>query len=867
MKFFRNRKTRGAISIFLIIITIPTMLFSAVLIDGSRMSSAKAISQEAADLAAASALANYNLDLKEDFGLFAMEDSSKVEEIYKKSLEATLMASGLSGSEEYSERIWEIMKSAVGGGNPYEDKKFLNLYDFSVDSCTVTPKYSLAEWQVLENQMVEYAKFRGIYVMADRLEILGQLGAMKAEASKNEETAGVMNDKMEVDEQNAGVEKKLDKLRNSIKILNAAVSNTKEYRDKYMASLKVKMKEIRLNNIETNETLSNEEKQLAKQYENNRAGFKNEAAGLSKKAADVLSKASDAEKAVKTAVEKLKRFQAENQGKAANNSNVADMIAEAGETIRHYEEVYLRDNINKILNDEVLKNLKNDGALGQRIEKITGNIDTAIYRYQKELEEQKKQEEEKKKQEEEEKKKEEEQTTEEEQKTEEQKKEEEQTTEESQEEKSITTYYYYFLEVNQQKDRKTENGDEALSASYQSGGYEPTIDRELSAFIGKQWPNINPIEEFPDTGESSEMNAGKAKEWSGSNEAPDNEGASAPRGEIPEDVYKARPSKTFETEGSPSSNNDFYNDNGDLSASQEIIGNAGSFIQQIGEATRDDILCLSYIFGTFKTRMTGVEKFSAKGMSESDKKSDYMPKWRYTHEDGEIDMRFLPKKDRQTVLRGEIEYLIWGMRTDAANENAVYATIFAERLANNMIALYSDKDGVRKSCRAAAKVAAKASAAVGIPIPAEVYFWIFLTAWATAETTVDMNFLIQGGYKIPLLKKKENIILKSLTDMDIKVEKYGDVKKGWFVSYEDYLLFMLLEGQNLRLMRSADLIEMSMKKKQSGFTMAKAYTYLNGKSEISTRYLFGDVVPFKSSYEEGGAVGRMRFTNEIYLGY
>ena len=108
MKFFENRKVKGTISIFLVIITIPTMLFAAVLVDASRLASAKAMTQEAADLAAASALADYNLELKENYGLFAMEDSSKAESIYQESLKATLLASGFAGDEAYSEKGPEI---------------------------------------------------------------------------------------------------------------------------------------------------------------------------------------------------------------------------------------------------------------------------------------------------------------------------------------------------------------------------------------------------------------------------------------------------------------------------------------------------------------------------------------------------------------------------------------------------------------------------------------------------------------------------------------------------------------------------------------------------------------------------------------
>ena len=66
MKLFENRRLKGAVSIFLVIITIPCLLLSAVLIDGSRLSSARAMTQEATDLAAASILASYDQTLKDE---------------------------------------------------------------------------------------------------------------------------------------------------------------------------------------------------------------------------------------------------------------------------------------------------------------------------------------------------------------------------------------------------------------------------------------------------------------------------------------------------------------------------------------------------------------------------------------------------------------------------------------------------------------------------------------------------------------------------------------------------------------------------------------------------------------------------------
>ena len=69
-------------------------------------------------------------------------------------------------------------------------------------------------------------------------------------------------------------------------------------------------------------------------------------------------------------------------------------------------------------------------------------------------------------------------------------------------------------------------------------------------------------------------------------------------------------------------------------------------------------------------------------------------------------------------------------------------------------------------------------------------------------------------------------------------------------------------------MRSADLIEMNMKKNgETDFTMAEAYTYLRAESGLSIRHLFGSVMPFQETYESQGYSGRIWFTNTIYQGY
>lgn len=825
MKVFENRKIRGAISIFLVMITIPTLLLSAVLIDGSRMASAKAIAQEAGDLAAVSALTDYNVDLKDSFGLLAMKDSGEAEKLYKDSLQSTLLASGLSGSSEYSEQLWEILKNAVGASSPYADKKFLNLYDFQIESCSVTPKYSLGEWQVLENQMVEYAKFRGIYVMADRLGVISELSAAKAESEKNKQTAQVMNDKIKIDEKNADADKALTKLREKIRKLNTAVSEAEQKEDMYFECLRAKMEEIQIDNTDSDSELSDEDEKRADKYSSSRSDLKKALSELHKQASDVRKQAEKSRKEVDNAIKNLESFQRENQSKLTDNDDIRGLIEDAQNNISTYKSFYI-PKIESILNDSILSQLASDDSLSKRVERILDEIDDAIYRYENEPDP-----------------------------------EEENDEESEEEEEEDPVYYFYYLKGND----RTEEIHLVLNGSSSSRCYRAAEEKETKYFQAKRWEEINPTVDSAQGKTTDAITEDFAQSQSEKQEEFGQEGSQASRGEVASDVYAARPSKTFASREQESSRNSFFNKNNDLSGVTNIMdkGTGDNMILQAAEAARDDVLCLSYMFGTFKTRLTGVEKFSRDKMPQGEKDNFYMPKWRYAHDGGEIDMRFTPKKDRDTVLRGEIEYLICGNRTDALNENCVYSMIYAERLVNNEIALYRHKS-VNGTCHSAA---AAASTATGGTVPEPVFFWIFLTAWAIAETQMDMHFLVDCGYKIPVLKTSKNVLLTEIpTGDDGLVNNYGE--KGLFVSYEDYLLIMLLmQGEKTRLMRSADLIEFNMKKQDSGFTMAEAYTYLQGTSQISTRYLFGNVMPFQTEYEKGGVSGRMKFSSEIYLGY
>ena len=124
MDFFR--RTKGVISVFLIIIMLPLLTSAVILVDGTRYHSAKTMVQEAGDLAAYSTIANYNQDLKEQFGLFAIDDK-ELTATFKKYFTETLGYSE-SEAESYSQKVQGLISSAVFKGGQYKNANFFNMF-------------------------------------------------------------------------------------------------------------------------------------------------------------------------------------------------------------------------------------------------------------------------------------------------------------------------------------------------------------------------------------------------------------------------------------------------------------------------------------------------------------------------------------------------------------------------------------------------------------------------------------------------------------------------------------------------------------------------------------------------------------------
>lgn len=157
MRFFQ--KTKGAISIFLVIILVPMMTVSSLFVDASKVKLARSMAESAGDLTLNTALTNYDTKLKELYGLLATAQDTtdlfaKLEDYYR----TCITSSGVSDedAETYVEQIMAQL-GIVAENSDTADIMNMELVDFSVQKYTDA---DLANATIMEKQIVDFMKYR-----------------------------------------------------------------------------------------------------------------------------------------------------------------------------------------------------------------------------------------------------------------------------------------------------------------------------------------------------------------------------------------------------------------------------------------------------------------------------------------------------------------------------------------------------------------------------------------------------------------------------------------------------------------------------------------------------------------------------------
>lgn len=153
------KKNNGAVSVFLVIILVPMLLVSALFIDTARVRLARGAVEAASDTALNSALADYDVDLKDIYGLFATaQDTAEVYDNIEEYFRKSVSAAGI-GSEDTEHIVEGLMDSIAGFAESEESDDLLNIEVTDV-SLTKRSDLSLASAPVLKREIVEFMKYR-----------------------------------------------------------------------------------------------------------------------------------------------------------------------------------------------------------------------------------------------------------------------------------------------------------------------------------------------------------------------------------------------------------------------------------------------------------------------------------------------------------------------------------------------------------------------------------------------------------------------------------------------------------------------------------------------------------------------------------
>lgn len=209
-KFFR--KTKGAISIFLVLIMLPMFTCAGLIVDGARISAARTSLTGAGDLAMNAALSEYEQVLLDVYGLFVMsENTEELEANVARYFSNTVNNEGiLQGSDSYTRSFI----NSIGSLFSTDDVTFDNIVDTQVESFNLVEvsNSALANQTVLERQIIEYMKYRGPVSMGSGL--LTKLGCI-GETSKQTKAL----------EAKVDYEKKLDTVQDACETAYSAINS------------------------------------------------------------------------------------------------------------------------------------------------------------------------------------------------------------------------------------------------------------------------------------------------------------------------------------------------------------------------------------------------------------------------------------------------------------------------------------------------------------------------------------------------------------------------------------------------------------------------------------------------------------------
>lgn len=188
-------KTRGVISVFLVIVLVPMVTACCLFVDASRIKLARSVIQSSGDLALNTVMSQFDGDLAEIYGLMAScqdtEDIVAAAENYFKDCMVSQGVDSITASET-SEIIAGLLEEDGNIDTVINDLLGITVEDRETSISAVT-NGNLANAAILESQIVEFMKYRAPIDAVEEL-----FNSLKSEAADKteyiEEEADLVND-------------------------------------------------------------------------------------------------------------------------------------------------------------------------------------------------------------------------------------------------------------------------------------------------------------------------------------------------------------------------------------------------------------------------------------------------------------------------------------------------------------------------------------------------------------------------------------------------------------------------------------------------------------------------------------------------
>lgn len=192
----------------------------------------------------------------------------------------------------------------------------------------------------------------------------------------------------------------------------------------------------------------------------------------------------------------------------------------------------------------------------------------------------------------------------------------------------------------------------------------------------------------------------------------------------------------------------------------------------------------------------------------------------------------------ERALTYEVEYLLGGKSSDKENLQLVVSKILAIREAANFLYLISDPIKNQEAEGLATSIG-------GVSLNPAIIKVIkvgILTAWALAESILDVRALLEGK-RIPLLKSQETWTIELENIMNITKEFSTAKDSALGLNYENYLgILLLFENENHLAMYAMSAQEATLRKKAGSESFEMDRLVIQADAEIC--YSYTPVFPF-----------------------